>query len=68
MAHADWEQFRLAVLADRDLQDRLRSTPDWQAFVELALRLSAERGYALTSTDLERALQESRRSWLERGI
>ncbi|HEU4322776.1 MAG TPA: hypothetical protein VFS21_06465 [Roseiflexaceae bacterium] len=68
MAHADWEQFRAAVLADRDLQQRLRSAPDWQTFVELTLRLSAERGYGLTTTDLERALQESHRMWLERWL
>lgn len=68
MAHADWEQFHRAVLADRDLQQRLRSTPDWQTFVEQALQLSAERGYRLTVADLERALQESRRAWLERWL
>ncbi len=68
MAHADWERFRLAVLADRDLQQRLRSAPDWQTFVELALRLSAERGHGLTVVDLERALQDSRRLWLERWL
>lgn len=68
MAWEDWERFRQDVLADPTLQERLRATRDWAAFVALALQLGAERGCALSAADLERALQTGRRLWLERWL
>lgn len=68
MAWEDWERFRQNVLADQALQERLRATRDWAAFVALALQLGAERGLTLSVADLERALQSGRRLWLERWL
>ena len=63
-----FEEFRRAVFADPDLQQRLRSIPDWPAFVEVSVEAAAERGIALTDDDLLAARDESWRSWLERWI
>jgi hypothetical protein len=64
----DFERFRQLVLEDLALQERLRGTPDLKAFVELTLRLGEERGYRFTAADIEAALRESRRAWLQRWI
>jgi len=62
------ERFRELVLADPALHDRLRAAPNEPAFVELALRLAAERGCAFTATVLQTELNNRRRAWLERWL
>jgi hypothetical protein len=63
-----FERFRQLVLGDATLQERLRETPDLKAFVALTLRLGQEHGYRFTAEEVENALRESRRAWLQRWI
>jgi hypothetical protein len=60
--------FRRIVLGDPDLQVRLRSIRDWQAFVQAALEAAAEAGVGLTTEDILAARTKARRSWLERWV
>ena len=62
------ERFGELVLADRELHDQLRATADEKAFVALAIRLGAERGFDFTAVDVEAALRERRRAWVERWL
>jgi hypothetical protein len=62
------ERFGELVLADRELHDRLRDTANQEAFIELAIRLGAERGCVFTAPVVEAALREQRRAWLERWL
>ena len=62
------ERFGQLVLAERELHDQLRATTDEKAFVALAVRLAAERGFEFTAAVVETALREHRRAWLERWL
>jgi hypothetical protein len=62
------ERFGELVLAERALHDKLRAAPNEPAFVELAIRLAAERGCALTASALQTAINQKRRAWLERWL
>lgn len=65
---ARFERFRAVVFADPELEVRLRSIPEWPAFVDAALDAAAERGVELTAADVVAARDESSRSWLERWV
>jgi hypothetical protein len=62
------ERFSEVVLADRPLHDQLRATPNEQAFIELAIRLAAQRGCEVSAATLQAAINEKRRAWLERWL
>jgi hypothetical protein len=62
------QRFGELVLADRALHDQLRAAPNEPAFIELALRLAAERGCELTASALQTAVNQKRRAWLERWL
>ena len=51
--------FRALVLRDEQLQDRLRSATDWDAFTRLCSALAGERGCPLSLVDLEQAKREA---------
>jgi hypothetical protein len=63
-----FEQFRQIVLHDPALQERLRETTDPRPFVDLVVRVGGERGCIFTPEEVEAALREGRRSWIERWI
>ncbi len=63
-----FEQFHHLVLQDLTLQKRLRETDDLELFVALVVQLGHEHGFDFTSKDVENALRESRRAWLERWL
>ena len=65
---AELERFRQAVLADLNLQQRLRATRDRESFIRLTLAVGHEGGYRFTETDVEEAMRVSRRAWFERWI
>lgn len=60
------DEFRDLVLHDPELQAQLRAILDRRAFVERMQQLGAERGYALTTEQIETALAEARRDWSQR--
>lgn len=62
------ERFSELVLADSALHDRLRAAPNEATFIELAIRLAAERGCELTASELQTAINQKRRAWLERWL
>jgi len=51
------------VLADGDLQERLRSIADERLFINLVVRLGMEHGFQFNSEDVEAKLGENRRAW-----
>lgn len=65
---AEFERFREAVLVDAALQRQLRLTTDRESFIELLVALGNERGYRFTGPDVEDALRDARRTWIERWI
>jgi hypothetical protein len=62
------ERFGELVLADSALHEQLRAAPSEAAFIELAIRLAAERGCELTASGLQIAINQKRRAWLERWL
>ena len=63
-----WPEFREEVLKDLSLQVRLREIEDRQTFVRLAVRLGAEKGFCFSADDVESAMRDGRRVWIERWI
>lgn len=68
MTDADVVKFREIVLADRSLQDRLRQPEERAEFVETAVLAALGNGISLTPDDIENALRNGRREWIERWI
>lgn len=68
MSQAEFERFRQVVLADKLLQERLRSVADRDAFSALVVESAAELGFALTVDDVTEAVRDGRRAWIERRI
>ena len=62
------ERFGELVLAERALHDQLRATTNETAFIELAVRLGAERGCEFTVTVVQAAIAGKRLAWLERWV
>jgi hypothetical protein len=69
MSQQDFERFRDAVLDDPALQSRLRQPAgDAATFVARVVAAGAEQGYQLEGSDVEAAMAEGRRAWLERWV
>ena len=62
------DRFREVVLNDLALQEELRDVVDHKLFVSLVVRLGAERGCRMSPLDVDEALREGRRAWLERWV
>ena len=62
------DRFRDVVLANEDLQRQLRETPDKETFLEVMMNLGRECGYNFSIADIESALGQARRTWIERWI
>lgn len=60
--------FREHVLGDPALQLRLRGLGGKDEFVARVVELAAEAGFDLTPDQVEAALNQARREWLERWI
>ena len=63
-----FERFRRLVLVDQALQAELRRITSRDRFVARAVEAAGERGIRLLPADVDEALRESRREWLERWI
>lgn len=68
MADIDFQRFRSLVLADSELQRRLRAIIDKTEFTEAVLGLANDEGFELTEEDLAEAMRAGRRAWIERWI
>ena len=56
-------EFRLRVLADAQLQARLRSIAAREEFVAACLAMAGELGLALDADSVEAAMRDNRRAW-----
>ena len=56
------------VLEDDPLLKQLRQTDGLESFAVLAVALGRERGCVFSLEDVPAAVQEARRTWLERWI
>jgi hypothetical protein len=63
-----FDQFRSHVLADPELQRRLRDVSDWDEFTRAAVAESAGLGLDVDEQDVHNAHMAARRAWLERWI
>jgi hypothetical protein len=63
-----FERFRLLVFDDESLQRELRNLSDRDLFLAQAVELARARGLSVHETDVEEALGDARRRWLERWI
>jgi len=69
MSAEHFEILRSAVFTDEALQSRLREpATSADAFVARVVAVSAERGLDVAAADVEAAMAEGRRSWLERWL
>lgn len=68
MSQESFEQFRQLVLRDRDIQRRLRETPDRESFVGATLEAGAELGYSFSAEEVSEALRAGQRAWIERWL
>lgn len=68
MAFADFEKFRIEVLRDRVLQQRLFGLKPKEEFVKRVVEAGAERGFEFTGGDVEEALRASLGDWMLRWV
>lgn len=68
MSADHFEQFRTIVLGDEALQAKLQSCAITNRFVAEVVRLAEACGLAVEVPDVEHALRDARKSWLERWI
>ncbi len=64
----DLNCFCQLVLEDATLHAQLRETSNLESFVALAVRLGQENGCVFTPQEVQEALRQKRRAWLERWI
>ena len=65
MSMESFEQFRHIVLDDLALQEQLKAIADPRSFIDLVVRVGAERGCHFTPKDVEAALRLNRKAWLQ---
>jgi hypothetical protein len=63
-----FDAFRELVLRDRSLQETLAGTKDRRAFIALVERLGRENDFVFNESDVEDALRDAQRVWIERFI
>ena len=68
MSQEGFEEFRRLVLGDPALQRRLWGEVERESFVQMVVREGAERGFRFTAGEVEAAMREGRRAWLERWV
>jgi hypothetical protein len=56
------------MIDDATLRERLLALTDRQALVAAVLGLASEHGWQLSAADVEAAMREHQRAWIERRI
>jgi hypothetical protein len=64
----DLDRFRQMVLEEDQLLEQLQQTAGLDAFARLTVELGRQRGCVFTAEQVLAAVQEARRSWLERWL
>lgn len=65
---SDFEPFRLRVLSEPAMQEKLVSLTERRTFLNYLVELGSEHGFDFMEADVEAALQAARRMWMERWI
>lgn len=68
MTDTGFNDFRAVVLADCDMQRRLRDVKDREEFVQVVVELAGQAGFMITAEDVDGATRDGRRAWIERWI
>jgi predicted ribosomally synthesized peptide with nif11-like leader len=68
MSRKVFEEFRQRVLKDAALQQRLMEFDDPQRFVAEVVAAAEALGFDIQTADVEAALLERRREWIERWV
>lgn len=68
MTDTGFNGFRAVVLADLDVQRRLRDVNDPEEFVRVVVELAEQAGFEVTAQDVDGAMLDGRRTWIERWI
>ncbi len=68
MANSSFEQFRQIVFQDATLQRELHELVDPNEFIARVVALGAARGFDFNTKDVQQAMTDGRRAWIERHI
>lgn len=68
MSEEKLSEFRGIVFFDESLQEKLRETDDRQEFIRLIVESGRERDCEFTAEEVENALRDGRRVWIERWL
>lgn len=68
MTDTGFNDFRAVVLADLDMQRKLRDVNDREEFVQVVVETARRAGFFVTAEDVDGALRSGRRTWIERWI
>ena len=61
-------EFRRLIFSDTRLQEKLREIKDRQEFIHLVVESGRERNCDFTFDEVENALRDGRRVWIERWL
>ena len=68
MSEEKLSEFRAIVFSDVSLQEKLREITDRQEFICLIVESGRERGCRFTAEEVENALRQGQRVWIERWL
>lgn len=68
MARENFDNFRRLVLQDPVLQEKLRAVSEREAFRILIVQMGGEMGFDFTAEEVEAALRDGQRAWIERWV
>ncbi|MDB6124197.1 MAG: hypothetical protein JWQ71_3190 [Pedosphaera sp.] len=68
MSRENFETFRRLVLTDPALQEKLRAVSDRETFRILTIQIGTELGFDFNAEEVESALKDGQRAWIERWI
>lgn len=68
MQSEEFEKLRVIVLQNAELQIELQNISDRDEFISRVVQIAEEFGLDLNSEGIVNAIQENRRTWIERWI
>ena len=68
MSEEKLTEFRGIIFSDVGLREKLRKIEDRREFIELVIKYGRERECEFTAEEVENALRENRRVWIERWL
>lgn len=68
MSEDKLSEFRQLIFSDINRQKKLREIKDRQEFIGLIVEMGRERDYDFTADEVENALRDGRRVWIERWL